>query len=314
MSNAPLSLFSAASEAAARIAGLAWFMIIVSTVIFVGVVTTMVLAVFRNRGRPPEVDLTERGRGWVVWGGAVMPGIVLVAVFAVALHAMGTFSPATPALTVHVTGRQWWWQVDYLRPDGSTQFRTANEIHVPVGKVVRVLLTSKDVIHSFWIPQLQGKLDATPGQTSDLRLDARRAGTFSGACSEFCGQQHAHMAMSVIAESDSAFATWIAAQTRNAEVSADSSASTGRTLFASGMCASCHTIRGLTTGSDSAPDLTHVASRATIAGGRLPTTLGNLEGWIANPQALKPGTKMPTLRFYNGPQLRALAAYVESLK
>jgi cytochrome c oxidase subunit 2 len=313
-SDAPLSIFSSASDAAARIAGLASFMIVLSSVVFAVVVAIMFVAVRRNRHQSTEVDLAEHGRGWVIWGGAVIPGIVLVAVFGVALHAMGAFSPATPAVTVRVVGRQWWWQVEYLRPDGSTLFRTANEIHVPVGKTTRVLLTSNDVIHSFWIPQLQGKMDATPGHVGDLRLQARRAGTYSGACSEFCGQQHAHMAMSVVAETDSAFAVWISRQARNADVSPDSVASAGRTLFAGSMCAACHAVRGLSIGSDSAPDLTHVASRATIAGGRLPTTLGNLEGWIANPQALKPGTKMPTLRVYTGPQLRALATYVESLK
>ncbi|HEY4306736.1 MAG TPA: cytochrome c oxidase subunit II [Gemmatimonadaceae bacterium] len=314
MTQTPLSIFSDASDAASRITHLAWFMIVLSVIVFVAVVAIMAVAVMRGRRNAPTVDLSARGNGWIVWGGAVIPGLILGVIFIVSLGAMSKFSTTVPAMTVHITGHQWWWQVDYLDSTGAQAFRTANELHLPVGKPVRVILTSDDVIHSFWVPQLQGKLDLIPGDTNDLRLEAKRAGIFAGACAEFCGAQHAHMMLSVVAESDSAFAAWRAAQSATAIVSIDSTIATGRRLFVSTQCAQCHTVRGTTARADSAPDLTHVGSRLTLAAGVLPNSLGSIEGWIANPQALKPGAKMPTLRDYTGPELRALAAYVESLK
>jgi len=315
MTGNPLSIFSSASDAAARVTRLAWVMIVLSAIIFVGVVVTMLLAVRRNRRNGTAVDLTERGNGWLIWGGTVMPGIVLVALFIVSLGAMSKYSTATPpAVTIHITGHQWWWQVDYTDAAGMRAVRTANEIHIPVNKPVRVILTTSDVIHSFWVPQLQGKLDLIPGDTNDLRLEAKRPGTFAGACAEFCGPQHAHMMLSVVAESDSAFGAWIAAQSTDGIQSADSTIAAGRQLFVTTECAQCHTVRGAVARADSAPDLTHVGSRLTLAAGTLPNSLGAIEGWIANPQALKPGAKMPTLRAYTGPELRALAAYLESLK
>jgi cytochrome c oxidase subunit 2 len=316
MSGTPLSLFSRASDAAARITGLAWFMIGVSAVIFVGVLIAMIAAVMRNRQRDAlGVDLSERGLGWILWGGTVMPALVLVAVFVVSLGAMSKFSSPDPSmLTIHITGHQWWWQVDYAATATAPAFRTANELHIPVDRPVRVLLTSADVIHSFWVPQLQGKLDVIPGDTNELRLDARRIGEFAGACAEYCGEQHAHMALSVVSESDAAFTAWSATQSRDAVAPHDSTTTAGHALFASTACASCHAIRGTTARADLGPDLTHVASRRTIAAGIATTSLGTIEGWIGNPQALKPGAKMPTLRGYTGPQLRALAAYVASLR
>lgn len=315
MSRNPLSIFSHASDAAARISVLAWFMIILATIIFVGVVVTTILAVRRNRPvDPTEFDLRPTSNRFVIWGGAVMPGAVLVAVFVVALGAMRTFSPAPATVTIRVIGHQWWWQAEYLDANGRLAFKTANEVHIPVGQPVRILLTSNDVIHAFWVPQLQGKLDVVPGDTNDLRLLAKYTGTYGGACAEYCGQQHAHMAFIVVADSDAAYRGWVARQTGDAASPSDSATLAGRDLFVHTDCANCHTVRGLSARADSAPDLTHVGSRFTIAAGTRPRSLGNLEGWIANPQALKPGAKMPTLREYTGPELRALATYLESLK
>jgi cytochrome c oxidase subunit 2 len=316
MTQAPVSIFSHASDAAARVSALAWFMIGVSAVIFVGVMIAMVAAVMRNRRQDAlGVDLRDRGLGWIVWGGTVMPALVLIAVFVVSLGAMSKFSPADPtALTIHVTGHQWWWQVDYAPTHGEPAFRTANEIHIPVGQPVRVILTTADVIHSFWVPQLQGKLDLIPGDTNVLRLQATRVGVFGGECAEYCGKQHAHMMLNVVSESDEQFAAWAANQARDAQTSTDSTISAGHALFTTTACVQCHTVRGTPAHGELGPDLTHVASRRTIAAGIAPTTLATIAGWIGNPQALKPGANMPTLRSYTGPQLRALAAYVESLK
>jgi cytochrome c oxidase subunit 2 len=315
MKNTPLSIFSHASDAVARITTLTWFMIILSAVIFCAVIAVMIAAVLRNRRRDAtKVDLSEPGDRFVVWGGAILPGLVLVMVFIVALGAMRQFSPTPPALTIRVTGHQWWWQAEYLSANGRPAFRTANEIHIPVDHSVRVLLTSNDVIHSFWVPQLQGKLDAIPGDTTELRLHARRTGTYSGACAEYCGRQHAHMAFTVVVEDSVAYRTWLTRQSADAAAPTDSTTAAGRHLFVTTECASCHTIRGTASLADIGPDLTHVGSRLSIAAGARPNSLGDLQGWIANPQALKPGTRMPTLRAYTGPELRALARYLQSLK
>ncbi|HEY9225655.1 MAG TPA: cytochrome c oxidase subunit II [Gemmatimonadaceae bacterium] len=311
----PLSLFSSSSDAAARITTLTWFMIVLSTLIFIGVVAVMIAAVLRNRHRDAAgFDLSEPKDRFVLWGGAIIPGIVLVALFVVGLGAMRRFSPAPPAVTIRVTGHQWWWQADYLAADGRLSFRTANEIHIPVDQVVRIILTSSDVIHSFWVPQLQGKMDAIPGDTTDLRLHARQAGIYGGACSEYCGEQHAHMAFVVVVDSAAAYQAWLARQVSNAAPPSDSTTTAGHQLFVTTECAQCHAVRGTSARAELGPDLTHIGSRLTIAAGTRPNSLGNLAGWIANPQALKPGTKMPTLRTYTGPELRALAAYLTALK
>jgi cytochrome c oxidase subunit 2 len=312
---APLELFSTASDAAERVSTLAWFMIILSGVVFVGVTVAMLMATMRNRARNAyDVDLSNRGAGWIVWGGAVMPTIVLVAVFVFSLGAMARFTTPKPAVTIHVTGRQWWWQLDYEFPEQRDQFRTANEIHIPVGRPVRLILTSGDVIHSFWVPQLQGKLDLIPGDTNDLRLVARRAGTYAGACAEFCGMQHAHMGITVVAEDSATFTQWAAHQLTDGATPTDSVTMLGQRLFATATCSLCHTVRGTRALAQAAPDLTHVGSRLTLAAGTLPNSLGNLEGWIANAQSLKPGAKMPTITTFSGAELRAVATYIASLK
>lgn len=313
--NTPLSVFSTASEPAERVSKLGWFMIILAAVIWLGVMVAMIAGMLRNRRRNPiDVDLSDPGTGWIVWGGAAMPGAVLLILFVVSLAAMGRFPESRPVMTIHVTGRQWWWQLDYQFPALDQQFRTANEIHIPVGKPVRIILTSADVIHSFWVPQLQGKLDVIPGDTNDLRLVARRPGTYAGTCAEYCGAQHAHMGLVVVAEDTTAFRQWAARQLTDGAAPRDSATLEGQQLFVTGPCALCHSVRGTPARAQVAPDLTHVGSRLTIAAGTLPNTRGNLEGWIANAQSLKPGTKMPTLSIYSGEQLRAIAAYVSSLK
>ena len=311
----PLSIFSTASDAAARVSTLTWFMTILSVVIFAGVMAIMFLAAARHRHHSAlGVDMTDRSHAWIIWGGTVMPGIVLLAIFIVGLGAMRLpVVPHRSDLTIRVIGHQWWWELSYDGVSGA-RFETANELHIPVGRPVRLLLTSADVIHSFWVPQLQGKLDLIPGDTNELYLDARRADTFDGTCAEYCGAQHAHMRLAVIAEDTATFRAWIIRQSGAAEQPRDSTTMSGQQVFMNAACVACHTVRGTPARGTTAPDLTHLGSRQTLAAGTLPNTLGHLEGWIANPQALKPGTLMPTLRTLTGPDLRALAAYVSSLK
>jgi cytochrome c oxidase subunit 2 len=311
----PMQIFSSASESAARITHLAWFMVILAAIVYAIVMAAMVLAFRRNRRRSAvDVDMSNPGVRPIVIGGIILPSLVLGAVFVVAETALGKYPERSPALTVRVTGHQWWWELEYAMPQLSEHFKSANEIHVPVGKPVQLILTSADVIHSFWVPRLQGKLDLIPGDTNDLRLVARAAGTYRGTCEEFCGAQHANMGIVVVADDSATFARWLRTQLTPAAPPADSVLALGQRLVVGGPCALCHTIGGTPALGSVGPDLTHVGSRSTIAAGTLPNTAGNLEAWIANAQSLKPGAKMPTLTQFNGEQLRAMAAYVASLK
>ncbi|MEH3121354.1 MAG: c-type cytochrome [Sphingomonas phyllosphaerae] len=197
---------------------------------------------------------------------------------------------AAPALEVRVTGHQWWWRVEYRDPASGGWIETANELHLPQGQTVRLALGAADVIHSFWVPNVAGKLDMIPGRTNLLDITARRAGWYRGQCAEFCGMQHAHMALAVKVEPPAAFRAWLAAQA----APAGAAAGRGAMVFATA-CAACHAIRGTGAGGRAGPDLTHVAGRRTLAAGTLTMTRGNLQGWITQPQAIKPGTSMPAV-------------------
>jgi cytochrome c oxidase subunit 2 len=311
-----MSIFGGATESGARVAHLTWFMIILAPVIFALVVGLLIGAMLHNRARDPNaLDLTTRGSNWVIWGGAVLPTIILVAIFVVGMTTMGHRANLTrDAVTIRVTGHQWWWEVEYADSDLTKQFVTANEIHVPVGKPVHIVLNSADVIHSFWVPNLQGKLDLIPGHTNDLQLTVNRPGVYRGQCAEYCGLQHANMAMEVIAEDSMTFRRWEEAQRGPASLPADSELAYGRQVFMTGPCALCHTIRGSDARGQIGPDLTHIGSRGKLAAATIPNKLGELEAWITDAQSFKPGTKMPSLVRFNGRELRSLAAYVASLR
>ncbi len=218
------------------------------------------------------------------------------------------------ALTIEVYGHQWWWEVQY--PNDAEPYRmvtTANEIHVPVGTPIRIHGTSNDVIHSFWAPNIQGKRDLMPGYTTDVLMQVDQAGRWRGQCAEYCGLQHAHMSFYMIAESQTEFNKWMTAQAQSAVAPSNAQTMHGQQVFLTHACVLCHTIRGTTAGSRVGPDLTHLASRSTIASGMLPNTIGNLGGWILNPQALKPGSRMPPNQI-SGPDLQDLLAYLETLR
>lgn len=310
-------MFSTGGPYASRIANLTWFLIALSSVVFVAVVATLWIAARRRRSADAhEIDQSDPGTKFVVIGGAILPAAVLLVVFIAAMSVTGVFPPRTRGdeLAIKVTGYQWWWGIDYKDPDPQAEFSTANEMHIPVGRTVRVTLVSADVIHSFWVPQLQGKLDLIPGDTNEIRLFASKPGDYRGQCAEFCGAQHAHMAMHVIAEQPDAFREWIASQRRASAAPANTLAAQGEQAFVTGSCAMCHTVRGTRAAGMIGPDLTHVGSRATIAAGTLPNTTENLEAWVANAPSLKPGTKMPALPQLSGSQVRALAEYLRSLR
>ena len=199
------------------------------------------------------------------------------------------------ALTVRITAKQWWWQVEYLDPDLTKQFVTANELHLPRDRTVKVELRAADVIHSFWIPTISGKEDLIPGHANAILLTPRVAGRFRGQCAEFCGLQHAHMALDVMVDTPAAFEQWKARQLQPAAAPTTDSAQRGAKVFTTTACMTCHSIRGTTAGSHVGPDLTHLASRSTIAAGALPMDRKALASWLANPQKHKPGANMPAV-------------------
>jgi len=214
---------------------------------------------------------------------------------------------------INLIGHQWWWEAEYEAAVPSQRFRTANELHIPVGRPVVFKVTSRDVIHSFWVPNLHGKRDLIPGYTTSIWLQADKPGFYRGQCAEFCGYQHAKMALYVTAESQAEFENWSADQRKEAPQPTSEEQMRGRDVFLHSTCTQCHTIRGTIAGAVLGPDLTHLATRGTIAAGTLPNQRGHLAGWILDSQSIKPGNRMPP-NSIAGDDLQALLTYLESLK
>jgi len=218
-----------------------------------------------------------------------------------------------PAVTIRVIGHQWWWEIQYDDSIASRRVVTANEVHLPTNRPVVLAVTSRDVIHSFWVPNLQGKRDLIPGYTTALALHVDRPGTFRGQCAEFCGLQHAHMALDVVAEPVPVFEAWLAAMRQPAGVPPDDRSRRGERVFLEARCAGCHTVAGSLAGGQSGPDLTHLATRQTLGAGTLPNTPEHLASWIRDPQRVKPGSQMPPNELAPD-DLQALVAYLETLR
>ena len=274
---------------------------------------TLTLVYIRSRRAQSDTVLQDpddrRSITLVLLAGAVVPAAVLFGMMLWSISINPPVSAQENGLVVEVTGHQWWWEVHYPHEN----IITANEIHIPVGQTVTVRLTSADVNHSFWVPQLAPKLDLIPGQWNTMTLEAGKAGTYRGQCAEFCGVQHAHMAFLVIADPPEAFARWVAQEQQPAPDPTTKLAKQGQQVFLSSACVYCHTINGTAADGKVGPDLTHLASRTTIGAALLPNTPGNLAGWIINSQALKPGNKMPPMQL--GPdQMQALLAYLATLE
>jgi cytochrome c oxidase subunit 2 len=310
------SLDSAGS--AARVTGhLLWLFVIPLAIIFVIVVAIAVVAIFRKHresGRP-AVE-TERGLTRMVTGASVLTCVILLGLIAVSVStgkAISDRAMPSNALTIEVTGNQWWWSVRYLNDDASLIVTTANEIHVPVGRPILIRGVSADVIHSFWVPGLIGKRDLIPSRVTTEWFTAEREGNYRGQCAEFCGLQHAHMAMWVVAESPARFQAWMNAQLGDSANPVTPAEQQGQKVFLEHACALCHTIRGTTANGQVAPDLTHLASRLTIAAGTLPNNRGNLAGWITDPQSIKPGNHMATVPLA-AEDLHPLLDYLGSLR
>jgi cytochrome c oxidase subunit 2 len=331
----PLQYFTAAGPHAGPVVSLNWFLLGLSVVVILIFTVAVGWSVFARR-QPMTAEAlsvasaSEGGRGmpWLYVGLPLTMVALVVALFWTMLVMARIDTPAAArALTITVTGRQWWWQVDYPARPGGRAFRTANEIHIPVGVPVLVRLRGADVIHSFWVPALAGKTDTIPGRENVTWLQADRAGVYRGQCTEYCGAQHAHMGFMVYADPPAAFAAWRAGQERPAAtfpVVADSAqlaarfaaarspitAALGEPIFVA-HCGGCHAMAGTAAQGQRGPDLSHLMSRRTLAALTLSNTTNNLGGWISDPQAQKPGALMPATRL-NGPQLQAVIAYLEA--
>lgn len=308
-SNAP-SVLEPRGPAAAQLAQLWWVLFTIATIVFVIVLALLGYGLFRSRRQAGNGGIGN-GRWFVGIGGALIPALVLVGVMVYTVGIQSVLStPADPALTIQLIGHQWWWEVYY--PDQS--FTTANEVHIPVGQPILFKLTSADVIHSFWVPQLQAKMDLLPGQTNTTWLTADQPGVYLAECAEYCGLQHAHMRLLIVAEAQERVDAWVANEKKAAvTVPTDPVLVQGQQIFFGSACVYCHTIRGTVASGQIGPDLTHIASRRTLGSGMFENNTGYLSGWIVNAQALKPGNKMPPM-YLNADSLHALVAYLQSLQ
>ena len=290
-----------------QIAQLFWIFVGVAAVVYLVVIGFLVAALRRRN----EANMRTAVRAVSVAVGitsVILLGLGLSDFFAQRVLAA---SPKDP-LRVRVTAHQWWWEIEYSDGQPTRRVRTANELRIPTQRPVELELTADDVIHSFWVPSLQGKKDLLPGYTTRLDLVASRPGVYEGQCAEFCGFQHAHMSIDVIALDPEEYSRWYDAQLASAPEPSDPVALHGREVFMGSTCVMCHNIQGTDASGSVGPDLTHVAGRRRLAAGTLPNTLVNLAGWIRDPQAVKPGTRMPATQL-SGEDLAALTTYLSEL-
>ncbi len=308
------SVFDPHSPQARVVATLWWAMFGVGGAVWLIVIALMFASVARTRSTSDDVVVEPpRVRRLVTLG----IGISFIVLVGFLVYDFGVDRALVPlqreALTIEVTGHQWWWEVQYDDSIPSRRLTTANEIHVPVGRLVRVKLRAADVIHSFWAPNLGGKRDLIPGYEQSFWFQADTPGVYRGQCAEFCGMQHAKMAFLIVAHAPSEFATWYATASAPHASPADSVIANGERVFLTGGCSLCHAIAGTQAWATIGPSLSHIGSRRTLAAGTLRNTRENLMGWIVNPQAIKPGVKMPAIPLQPS-QLTAVVAYLESLR
>jgi cytochrome c oxidase subunit 2 len=313
------SVLHPAGPRAERVASLWWFAFSTATVVYVATVGALLWALWRARRRARRGEALppggHRGMHRAVTVATGVTVAILLVFFGYDLSVGRTLRPPheRPHLLVKVTGYQWWWQVEYPDSVPARWVTDANEIHMPANVPVLVELTSNDVIHSLWIPNLGGKKDLIPRYKDTVWFQASRPGVYRSQCAEFCGHQHAKMALQVVVHDSADFARWLDASRHPAQPPTDSATMRGQEVFLSGPCAMCHAINGTPAGSRGGPELTHLASRRTIAAGTLENTKGNLAAWILDPQRIKPGANMPP-NALTPEDLDALLAYLRSLK
>jgi len=314
------SIFGAAAVEDRQFLGLFWFFLAVCGLMYVLVIAFLVLGIAR---RTAEANVVETGRhhrshpamrstliGWTALIGIGLAGLAIASF--VTDRSMAEAATGEK-LAVTVTGNQWWWDIVYNSADASKTLRTANELHLPVDVPTRIYLKSNDVIHSFWVPSLAGKQDLIPGRDNDITIVPKKVGIFRGQCAEFCGVEHAKMNLVVVVEPYPEFIKWWEHQLQPAPAPRTPLALAGYSYVTTGPCSSCHNIGGTPASGQIAPDLTHLASRKSLAAGSMPMSKGNLYGWVGDPQSLKPGNKMPTIGL-EPDQLHAVVAYLETLK
>ena len=263
----------------------------------------------------PRAHEDFAGVAFIVGGGVILPVVVLSSLLVYSfLLAREPGAIAGDALRIEVVGNQWWWEVRYFPPGADEPVIGANEVRLPAGQTVDVILRARDVIHSFWIPNLAGKTDMIPGRTNRMVIRAEQPGVFRGQCAEYCGGPHALMAFYAVAMPPAEFEAWLEREAHPATVPEEDFLAEGYELFLESGCGTCHTIRGTPADGQLGPDLTHVGGRVSLGAGILPNNVGSMAGWIADTQHIKPDNLMPSFDIFPGSELRALAAYLESLK
>lgn len=303
---------------ASQLNALFWLFVIVAAIIWALVMLVLAAALWR-RSRPPDPRdqrsaWREQRPAWIVGGAMAASVLVILGLTLASYVTTRRISPeSTDPLIIRLKGYEWWWSATYADERPADSFITANELHVPVRRPVRVELEAEDVIHSFWVPNLTGKQDLIPGRSNSIVFTADRPGLYRGQCAQFCGLQHAHMALLVVAERPDDFQRWRAAQIADAAAPQTPEQRAGRDVFLAKACIACHTVRGTPAAGNLGPDLTHVGGRQYIGAGILPTTRGSLAAWIADPQTIKPGNNMPLVPL-EPDELNALSAWLVSLK
>lgn len=307
----PPAVLDPAGPYAEPVTLLSWVLLIGGTIILLIVLAAFAIALWGSAGLRRKL-----GGDRAIWiGGVAFPAVVLTALLVWGLWLTGDLAAkaARPGeMRIRVTGEMWWWRVAYLDEAGRPVMQDANELHVPVGQSVLLELDSADVIHSFWVPRLSGKVDMVPGRRNLLRIQADQPGTYGGQCAEYCGGPHALMGFAVVAHTPESFAAWKASRLAPSRTAAVPSK--GQEIFLASGCAACHAIAGTPARGLTGPDLTHVGSRRTLGAGILPNNRGTLAGWIADSQTIKPGNRMPNYKQFSADELNAVADYLASLK
>ena len=313
------SVFAPAGPAARAIAHLGLGVLGAFGVIAVVVLVLLIVGALRRSGSFEEHAAPDVGGGqyWLLIGGFVVPAVVLCVVLVATLRTVDRFplhDDGHYRADIRLVGRQWWWEVQYEGQRDSTRIITANEIHIPTNWPVEIELESRDVIHSFWVPALHGKVDLIPGHPNRIQIQADQVGRYEGECSQYCGAQHTLMKFAVIAQPLAEYESWLAHEAEPALAPSDAQAVAGQALFESHACSVCHTVRGTAALASVGPDLTHLALRKTIAANSYPNSRAYLEAWVTHAQSLKAGAQMPDLTDFSGEELQALTHYLGGLK
>lgn len=309
---------------AAHISHLWWLMFWITTAVFVIVCGFIAVSAVRGWRAarsslaviPTDVQL--RSHGMLTTAVSIAVAVTVVTLFVLLVESVWTGRAiaslgAESAVTIDVIGHQFWWEIEYEDAVPGRRVTTANEIHIPIGRPVVLKVTSRDVIHSFWAPNLHGKRDLVPGHTTAIWIQADRESVYHGQCAEYCGKQHAHMRFEIVAEPQDRFDRWLNAQRQPAPPPASDTERHGQQVFMDHQCVLCHTIRGTAAAARVGPELTHVGSRGKIASATRPTTHDDFVQWVGNPQGIKPGSQMPATPL-SKEDLDALASYLERLK